>query len=735
MPYILLFLLLILCTPTQAQQTIPLDGEWQFAIDRSRDGVRPKRYAEKIHLPGSMLTNGKGDPISIHTQWTGSLYDSSYYFNPRMEPYRHEGRMKIPFFLTPERHYVGNAWYCRKVTVPQEWKGRRVTLFLERPHIETTLWVNGSRVGHEMSLSVPHQYDITEYVKFGSDNQLEIQVYNGIENVCVGQDSHSVTDQTQGNWNGIAGNIELRATTPLYRKRVETDIATGTVRILLNDTIITRQIPTPVRLWSEHTPELYTIEVMYRGERIPVTFGFRDIHTEGRHIMLNGDEIWLRGTVENCCFPETGYPPTDVESWLRIFETCREYGLNHMRFHSYCPPEAAFIAADQVGIYLQPEGPSWPNHGVRLRRGMAIDQYLVDECKRIIDTYGSHPSFVMLAGGNEPAGDWVAWGKDFTREMRAYDSTRLYATASVGGGWAWDEGSDFHVKGGARGLEWDRSMPQSTDDYYDQVRQLAEVADMEIKSFKDMVDALQKRHDFFHENGCRLSDHGIEEFYDEPYTDSQIEIIFGKALRGQSLIENEIRQYKHCFLTVMAEMDHASDWAQQFHYGAIRDNNSLMYKQLGPDTGFDSIGEFTTARAMSNFLNHLNAEGKLTRTILYTLNPCANEVIATMLGNFQDGSCPGKIQFGSGWWFNDQLDGMTRQMNALSVLGLLSRFVGMLTDSRSFLSYPRHEYFRRLLCNLLGNDVERGLLPDDMESLSRMVEDISYNNAKNYFRF
>ena len=160
-----------------------------------------------------------------------------------------------------------------------------------------------------------------------------------------------------------------------------------------------------------------------------------------------------------------------------------------------------------------------------------------------------------------------------------------------------------------------------------------------------------------------------------------------------------------------------------------------MYNQLGPDTGFDSIGEFNTAKAMSHFLNELNVEGKLTRTILYTLNPCANEVIATMLGNFQDGSCPGKIQFGSGWWFNDQLDGMTRQMNALSVLGLLSRFVGMLTDSRSFLSYPRHEYFRRLLCNLLGNDVEKGLLPNDMESLSRMVEDISYNNARRYFKF
>ena len=281
----------------------------------------------------------------------------------------------------------------------------------------------------------------------------------------------------------------------------------------------------------------------------------------------------------------------------------------------------------------------------------------------------------------------------------------------------------------------DKAMNVEKPEFAAYVRQLAEVADVDIKTFKDMVDALQRRHDFFHENGCRLSDHGIEEFYDEPYTDSQVEIIFEKAMHGQQLIETEVRQFKHCFLTLMAEMDYDSNWTQQFHYGAIRDNNSLMYDKLGPDTGFDSIGEFNTAQAMSHFLNHLNAEGKLTRTIIYTLNPCANEVIATMLGNFQDGSCPGKIQFGSGWWFNDQLDGMTRQMNALSVLGLLSRFVGMLTDSRSFLSYPRHEYFRRLLCNLLGNDVENGLLPDDRESLARMVKDISYYNAKNYFNF
>ena len=280
----------------------------------------------------------------------------------------------------------------------------------------------------------------------------------------------------------------------------------------------------------------------------------------------------------------------------------------------------------------------------------------------------------------------------------------------------------------------DKAMNIEKPEFPAYVHQLEEVSGVTITKFADMLDALQKRHDFFTENGCKLSDHGIEEFYDEEYTMSQIETIFEKAMRGQQLSDFEVRQYKNCFLTEMAIMDAEADWTQQFHYGAIRDNNTAMYNQLGPDTGFDSIGEFNTAKAMSKFLNKLNMQGKLTRTILYTLNPCANEVIATMLGNFQ-GGCPGKIQFGSGWWFNDQLDGMTRQMNALSVLGLLSRFVGMLTDSRSFLSYPRHEYFRRLLCNILGTDVEKGLLPNDQEILSRMVEDISYNNAKNYFKF
>jgi len=193
------------------------------------------QYADAVQLPGSMLTNGKGKPVSVNTRWTGSLYDSSFYFNPYMEKYRHEGQMKFPFFLTPERHYVGNAWYKRKVVVPKGWKKRSVTLYLERPHIETTVFVNGREVGHQMSLSVPHQYDVTDYLKPGRENEIAIRVYNGIENVCVGQDSHSVTDQTQGNWNGIAGRIELQAAPVIYRRKVVPNLADKTVDITINE--------------------------------------------------------------------------------------------------------------------------------------------------------------------------------------------------------------------------------------------------------------------------------------------------------------------------------------------------------------------------------------------------------------------------------------------------------------------------------------------------------------------
>jgi glucuronate isomerase len=268
------------------------------------------------------------------------------------------------------------------------------------------------------------------------------------------------------------------------------------------------------------------------------------------------------------------------------------------------------------------------------------------------------------------------------------------------------------------------------------MEQLAMVSGVTISTFDDMIQALQVRHDFFAAQGCKLSDHGIEEFYAEEYTETEIKAIFNKVYGGSLLTQEEILKFKSAMLVIFAEMDCEKGWTQQFHYGAIRNNNSRYFQSIGPDTGFDSIGTFNTAKAMSKFLNRLDTNNKLAKTILYNLNPTDNEMIATMIGNFQDGTVPGKIQFGSGWWFLDQKDGMEKQMNALSVLGLLSRFVGMLTDSRSFLSYPRHEYFRRTLCNLIGNDVEQGLLPaSEIDFIGQLVENISYKNAKNFFQF
>lgn len=284
----------------------------------------------------------------------------------------------------------------------------------------------------------------------------------------------------------------------------------------------------------------------------------------------------------------------------------------------------------------------------------------------------------------------------------------------------------------------DKAMAvENPAEYKAYIDKLAEVSGVKISKFADVIQALQVRHDFFAEVGCRLSDHGIEEFYAEDYTPAEIEDIFDKVYGGSELTKEEIAKFKTAMLVEFAIMDHDAGWTQQFHYGAIRNNNSRMMKLLGPDTGFDSIGDFTVAKNMSKFLDKLASQDKLAKTIIYNLNPRDNELVATMLGNFQDGRYgAGKIQFGSGWWFLDQKDGMEKQMTALSLLGLLSRFVGMLTDSRSFLSYPRHEYFRRTLCNLLGNQVEQGLLPaSELDFIGKMVENISYNNAKEYFKF
>ncbi len=285
----------------------------------------------------------------------------------------------------------------------------------------------------------------------------------------------------------------------------------------------------------------------------------------------------------------------------------------------------------------------------------------------------------------------------------------------------------------------DKAMAiENPQNYRAYIERLSEVSGVTISTYTDLIDALQCRHDVFEQHGCRLSDHGVEMFYSSDYKQSEIDAIFLKVMDGKAATDDELSKFKTAMMVDFAIMDWKSGWAQQFHYGAIRDNNSRMFEQIGPDTGFDSIGDFTVAKSMSKFFNMLESQDKLTKTIIYNLNPRDNELIATMIGNFQDGRYgAGKIQFGSGWWFLDQKDGMERQMGALSVLGLLSRFVGMLTDSRSFLSYPRHEYFRRTLCNFVGNSVEEGLLPaSELDFIGReIISAVSYTNAKSYFKF
>ena len=282
----------------------------------------------------------------------------------------------------------------------------------------------------------------------------------------------------------------------------------------------------------------------------------------------------------------------------------------------------------------------------------------------------------------------------------------------------------------------DRAMavedPATFNNYLDK---LGKIADTRISSFMDLLNALQVRHDFFHTMGCRLSDHGMETFYSEEFSHHDIDKIFNRIKSGKILKQDEILKFKSAMLWELAIMDHEKGWTQQFHVGAIRNNNSKQYKLLGSDKGFDSIGDFKMAGAMSKFLDKLDSTDQLAKTILYNLNPGDNELMVTMAYNFNDGKIRGKMQFGSGWWFLDQKFGMINQMNALSSLGLLSRFVGMLTDSRSFMSYPRHEYFRRILCNLVGTDVENGEIPDDPDMINPLIENVCYRNAVNYFKF
>ena len=506
-------------------QTIDLAGSWQFQIDRQDKGIKEQWYTGKqfndtIELPASMPQRFKGDDINVNTKWVGSLYDSSYFYNSYMSKYRKPGKdMKLTFFLTPDKHYVGVAWYQKTIHISDIDKKGSYNIYLERPHIESTLFINGQSVGMRNSLVVAHQYDVTKYMKAG-DNIITIRIDNRPETVNVGQDSHSITDQTQGDWNGIVGRMELTHTAfthitdiqvypnidnaeALVKVKVvgkvktkvtvdfkavidniSTDLTPHTLSLktlLTSDTTLI-EVTLPMKdakLWDEFHPNIYTLNtcVTVKGKETDtrsVNFGMRKFEICGKMFYVNGHEIQLRGTVENCDFPLTGYAPMDVESWIKVFKRCREYGLNHMRFHSYCPPESAFIAADKVGFYLQPEGPSWPNHGVTLGNGHAIDTYLMDETKRMAKDYGNHPSFCMMACGNEPAGHWVDWVSNFVDYWKATDNRRVYTGASVGGSWQWQPKSQYHVKAGARGLQWANIKPSTEDDFTNAIGKVKE---------------------------------------------------------------------------------------------------------------------------------------------------------------------------------------------------------------------------------------------------------------------
>lgn len=512
---------------------IDLRGQWQFQTDRwdrgrTSDWASRSRLDDTIMLPGSMLTRGKGDSVTTETEWICSLYDSSFFYSPALAKYREPDNFKATFFLTPDHHYVGPAWYNRTIEVPASFvaDGCRSLLYLERPHIETTLYVNGKSVGSCNSLCVAHEYDVTPYLQAGK-NLIALRIDNRLAVAPVGKDSHSVTDQTQGDWNGVVGRMELRRVpaTHILQTDIFPDVThhsaqvryvvTGQpgqyIRLELKadayntlqphsvpavqydgrlthgtDTLtVTLPMGDDVQLWDEFQPAMYRLETVLSTrqdvkrkkpgvatavEHQTENFGMREFGIQGRMFVCNGREVQLRGTVENCDFPLTGYAPMDVESWMQVFRTCREWGLNHMRFHSYCPPEAAFVAADLTGFYLQPEGPSWPNHGVKLGQRQPIDSLLMAETQAMVRAYGNHPSFCMMACGNEPAGNWVPWVSQFVDYWKATDPRRVYTGASVGGGWAWQPKSEYHVKSGARGLgNWVNRAPETESDFSAQI--------------------------------------------------------------------------------------------------------------------------------------------------------------------------------------------------------------------------------------------------------------------------
>lgn len=495
--YVFIFVLISCDTGNKqkiSNDIIDLAGEWRFQSDIKDEGIAGEWFGkdidDQIKLPGSMTTNNKGDDISVNTPWTGSIFDSSWFFKAEYAKYREPGNIKVPFWLQPVKYYKGPAWYQKDIEIPDTWKNKHLELFIERSHWETTVWIDKEMIGMENSLATAQVFDLSPKLTPGK-HRLTIRVDNRIKEINVGPNSHSLTDHTQTNWNGLVGSLLIRARPLVYIKNVKLypDIKNKQVMarvsisnnsgqaakttISLTVSVLDKQdnglksvlkeIDVPGKevdiemiypmgdnplLWDEFHPNLYSMKVSLanttssKDEKL-LLFGMREFKTEGTQFTINGKRTFLRGTLECAVFPLTGYPPTDVESWMKIYKAAKSYGLNHLRFHSWCPPDAAFEAADRSGFYLQIECSSWANWGSAVGDGAPVDKYIMDESERIVKDYGNHPSFCMLSYGNEPGGEHQEqYLTEFVKHWKAKDSSRLYTAGSA---WPSIAENDYHV--------------------------------------------------------------------------------------------------------------------------------------------------------------------------------------------------------------------------------------------------------------------------------------------------
>ncbi len=465
-----------------------LSGAWSFELDPSDRGIDEGWHSRPLNLniilPGSLQAQGFGDPISLETPWTGDIIDRTFFESPRYAKYRQPGQIKVPFWLQPETYYLGPAWFQREVEIPPTWAGRRVTLFLERPHWETRLWLDGAYVGNNLSLSVPHIYGLGTGLAPGK-HRLALRVDNR-RAVNVGSNAHSITDHTQTNWNGMVGRIELSAGSPLWVENVQVfpDVAQRRIHVQVN---LRSALERPARglltlsaesgdhrpapallpvdlpaggeqmietdyalgedslLWDEFHPALYRLDATLEAngwvDTCSTRFGLREIKVQGTQLALNGRPIFIRGTLECCIFPLTGYPPTDLPAWKRIIRIAKAHGLNQLRFHSWCPPEAAFTAADEEGFFFQVEIASWANQGASIGNGDPLDEWLYEEARRIIAANGNHPSWIMMAYGNEPDGDLIGYLSKWVAHWKVHDPRRAHTS---GAGWPAIPQNDFH---------------------------------------------------------------------------------------------------------------------------------------------------------------------------------------------------------------------------------------------------------------------------------------------------